>query len=85
VVGTGLLGDVSTLCAVVPPAELCGVVGTGLLWDVSRPCALVPPAGLCGVWFLLVGGHGVYIHIPNGGLIGTPFAEITFLHRTGSN
>jgi hypothetical protein len=28
VVGSGLLWDVSTLCAVVPPAGLYGVVGT---------------------------------------------------------
>jgi hypothetical protein len=41
--------DVSTLCAVVPPAGLNGVVGTGLLWDVSTLCALAPPAGLYGV------------------------------------
>jgi hypothetical protein len=34
-VGTGLLWDVSTRCAVVPPPGLYGVVGTGLLWDVS--------------------------------------------------
>jgi hypothetical protein len=32
---TGLLWDVSTLCAGVPPAGLYGLVGTGLLWDVS--------------------------------------------------
>jgi hypothetical protein len=49
VVGTGLLCDVSTLCAVVPPAGLYGVVGTGLLCDVSTLCAVVPPAGLYGV------------------------------------
>jgi hypothetical protein len=29
VVGTGLLWDVSTRCAVVPPPGLYGVVGTG--------------------------------------------------------
>jgi hypothetical protein len=49
VVGTGLLWDVSTLCAVVPPAGLYGVMGTGVLWDVSTLCAKVPPPGLCGV------------------------------------
>jgi hypothetical protein len=32
VVGTGVLWDVSTWCAVVPPG-LYGVVGTGVLWD----------------------------------------------------
>jgi hypothetical protein len=35
VVGSGLLWDVSTLCALVPPAGLYGVVGTGVLWDVQ--------------------------------------------------
>ena len=49
VVGTGLLGDVSILCAVVPPPGRYGVVGTGLLWDVSTLCVGVPPAGLYGV------------------------------------
>jgi hypothetical protein len=49
VVGTGVLGDVSTLRAVVPPAGLYGVVGTGVLWDVSTLCAVVPPPGLHGV------------------------------------
>jgi hypothetical protein len=44
VVGTGLVWDVSTLCAVVPPPGLYGVV-----WDVSTLCAVVPPAGLYGV------------------------------------
>jgi hypothetical protein len=44
-----LLWDVSTLCAVAPPAGLYGVVGTGLLWDVSTLCAVAPPAGLYGV------------------------------------
>jgi hypothetical protein len=42
VVGTGVLWDVSTLCAVVPPPGLYGVVGTGVLWDVSTLCAVVP-------------------------------------------
>jgi hypothetical protein len=41
VVGTGLLWNVSTLCAVVPPPGLYGVVGTGWLWDVSTLCAVV--------------------------------------------
>jgi hypothetical protein len=41
-----LLGDVSTLCAVLPPPGLYGVVGTGLLWDVSTRCAVEPPPGL---------------------------------------
>ena len=36
-----LLWDVSTLCAVAPPAGLYGVVGTGVLWDVSTLCAVV--------------------------------------------
>jgi hypothetical protein len=49
VVGTGLLWDVSTLCAGVPPPGLYGVVGTGLLWDVSTLCAGVPPPGVYGV------------------------------------
>jgi hypothetical protein len=43
------LWDVSTLCAVVPPAGLYGMVGTGLLCDVSTLCAVVPPAGLYGM------------------------------------
>jgi hypothetical protein len=30
VVGTGVLWDVSALCAVVPPPGLYGVVGTGV-------------------------------------------------------
>jgi hypothetical protein len=47
--GTGLLWDISTLCAVVPPPGLYGVVGTGLLWDISTLCAVVPPPGLYGV------------------------------------
>jgi hypothetical protein len=38
VVGTGVLWDVSTRCAVVPPRGLYGVVGTGVLWDVSTRC-----------------------------------------------
>jgi hypothetical protein len=49
VVGTGVLWDVSTLCAVVPPPGLNGVVGTGVLWDVSTLCAVVPPPGIYGV------------------------------------
>jgi hypothetical protein len=35
----GVLWDVSTLCALVPPPKLYGVVGTGVLWDVSTLCA----------------------------------------------
>jgi hypothetical protein len=54
VLGTGLLWDVSTLCAVVPPPGLYGVVGTGLLWDVSTLCAVVPPPGLYGAWCSLL-------------------------------
>jgi hypothetical protein len=49
VVGTGVLWDVSTLCAVVPPPGLYGVVGTGLLWDVSTLCT---PS-----WTIWGGGH----------------------------
>jgi hypothetical protein len=49
VVGTGVLWDVSTLCAVAPPPGLYGVVGTGVLWDVSTLCAVAPPPGLYGV------------------------------------
>jgi hypothetical protein len=49
VVGTGVLWDVSKLCAVAPPPGLYGVVGTGVLWDVSTLCAVVPPPGLYGV------------------------------------
>jgi hypothetical protein len=49
VVGTGLLCDVSTRCAVIPPPGLYGVVGTGVLRDVSTLCAVVPPPGLYGV------------------------------------
>jgi hypothetical protein len=45
---TGLLWDVSTLCALAPPPGLYGVVGTGLLWDVSTLCAVAPPPGLYG-------------------------------------
>jgi hypothetical protein len=45
----GLLWDVSTLWAVVPPPGLYGVVGTGVLWDVSTLCAVVPSPGLYGV------------------------------------
>jgi hypothetical protein len=45
----GLLWDVSTLWAVVPPPGLYGVVGTGVLWDVSTLWAVVPPPGLYGV------------------------------------
>jgi hypothetical protein len=48
-VGSGVLWDVRTLCAVVPPAGLYGVVGTGVLWDVRTLCAVVPPPGLYGV------------------------------------
>jgi hypothetical protein len=44
-----LLWDVSTLCAVVPPAGLYGVVGTGVLWAVSTLCAVAPHPGLYGV------------------------------------
>jgi hypothetical protein len=50
VVGTtGVLWDVSRLCAVVPPPGRYGVVGTGLLWDVSTLCVGVPPPGRYGV------------------------------------
>jgi hypothetical protein len=38
-VGTGLLWDVSTLCAGVPPAGLYGVVGTVVVAGV-RTCVL---------------------------------------------
>jgi hypothetical protein len=43
VVGTGLLRDVSTLCAVVPPPGLHGVVRTA-----SSPLLAQKPTGRCG-------------------------------------